>query len=249
MPNSTTFFCNVLSHTKMAILSVLPFEEGTLPIKYLGFPLFSTRLVYRDCKEVVERVQDRIGNWKNKFLSFAGHLQLVQYVISSMHVYWSSVFILPTRIILDIEQLMRGFLWCQGDMRRGKAKVSWEAICLPKHEGGLGIRSLKPFNVALIMPHVWSILTLKESLWVKWIHTHKLRDHNFWDCPFRGNMSWGWRKILQVRTIIRKFIWYKVGDGSSISPWFDNRCNSSPILLRLETSIGLVLICILSYPK
>ncbi|GKB42156.1 hypothetical protein Tco_0887098 [Tanacetum coccineum] len=53
----------------------------------------------------------------------------------SMHICWSSVFILPTRIILDNEQLMRGFLWCQGDMWRGKAKVSWEAICLPKHEG------------------------------------------------------------------------------------------------------------------
>ena len=80
---------------------------------------------------------------------------------------------------MDIEQLMRGFLWCQGDMRRGKAKVAWEDICLPKNEGSLGIRRLELFNVALITSHVWSILTLKESLWVKWIHTHKLHGRNF----------------------------------------------------------------------
>ncbi|PWA49565.1 RNA-directed DNA polymerase, eukaryota, Reverse transcriptase zinc-binding domain protein [Artemisia annua] len=56
---------------KLAILSVLPFEEGKLSVKYLEVPLVSTLLDYRDCKELVEKVQNRIGDWKNKFLSFA----------------------------------------------------------------------------------------------------------------------------------------------------------------------------------
>ncbi|GJS63450.1 hypothetical protein Tco_0678014 [Tanacetum coccineum] len=43
----------------------------------------------------------------------------------------ASVFILPSHLMLDLEQLMRGFLWCQGEMRKGKAKVAWEAVCLP----------------------------------------------------------------------------------------------------------------------
>ncbi|GKD12289.1 hypothetical protein Tco_1196696 [Tanacetum coccineum] len=115
-------------------------------------------------------------------------------------------------------------------MRRGKAKVAWEDICLPKDEGGLGIRRLDHFNVALISSHVWSILTRKESLWVKWIHTHKLRGHNFWDYPFRGNMTWGWHKILQIHPIIGKFIWCKIGNGSSISAWFDNWSMHSPLI-------------------
>nr|GEZ26762.1 hypothetical protein [Tanacetum cinerariifolium]GEZ26765.1 hypothetical protein [Tanacetum cinerariifolium] len=33
---------------------------------------------------------------------------------------------------------MRGFLWYQGDMKKGKAKVAWDSICKPKEEGGLG---------------------------------------------------------------------------------------------------------------
>ncbi|GJY96749.1 reverse transcriptase domain-containing protein [Tanacetum coccineum] len=37
----------------------------------------------------------------------------------------------------SIEQLMRGFLWCNGELKRGKAKVAWDIICLPKREGGL----------------------------------------------------------------------------------------------------------------
>ncbi|GJT22461.1 hypothetical protein Tco_0892398 [Tanacetum coccineum] len=99
---------------------------------------------------------------------------------------FEEVFILPSRIMCDLEQLMRGFLWCHGDMLRGKAKVAWEVACLPKKEGGLGVRRLDVFNKALIASHIWSILTSKESLWVKWIHGYKLRDRNFWDTLYRG---------------------------------------------------------------
>ncbi|GKB40686.1 hypothetical protein Tco_0885628, partial [Tanacetum coccineum] len=138
LPKSTAYFCNVLNHTKLAILHILPFEEGRLSVKYLGVPLVSSRLIFRDCKELIVKVQDR-----------------------GLCI---SVFILPTRVLLDIEQLMRGFLWCQGNMRKGKAKVSWEAVCLPKDEGGLGVRRLDHFNKALIVSHVWKLLSLKESL-------------------------------------------------------------------------------------
>ncbi|GJU49824.1 hypothetical protein Tco_1219379, partial [Tanacetum coccineum] len=146
LPKSTAYFCNVLNHIKLAILQILPFAEGHLPVKYLGVPLVSSRLVFRDCKELIEKVECRINDWKNKSLSIAGRLQLIQSVISSMNVYWASMFILPTRVLLDIEQLMRGFLWCQGILGRGKAKVAWEVVCLPKEEGGLGIKRLADFN-------------------------------------------------------------------------------------------------------
>ncbi|GJU10631.1 hypothetical protein Tco_1133027 [Tanacetum coccineum] len=122
LPKSIAYFCNVLTYIKLDILRILPFEEGKLPVKYLGIPLVPSRLIFRDCTELVEK--------------------LIRFVLASMHVYWASVFILPSRLMLDLEQLMRGFLWCQGDMRKGKAKVAWEVVCLPKKEGGLGIRRL-----------------------------------------------------------------------------------------------------------
>nr|GEX00235.1 hypothetical protein [Tanacetum cinerariifolium] len=71
---STAFFCNVASHVKSSILQMMPFEAGILPIKYLGVPLISSRLVYKDCKILLERVQNRISVWKNKSLSYAGKL-------------------------------------------------------------------------------------------------------------------------------------------------------------------------------
>ncbi|GKA09574.1 reverse transcriptase zinc-binding domain-containing protein [Tanacetum coccineum] len=167
-------------------------------------------------------------DWKNKFLSIAGRLQLIHSILGSMHIYWASVFILPTRVLLNIEQLMRQFLWCHGSSGKGKSKVAWEIVCLPKHEGGLGIRRLECFNSALMASHIWKLLTLKESLWVKWIHEYKLKGRNFWDFPMRGNMSWGWRKILKLRPIIRKFIWSKIGNGRNTSLWFDTWADFEP---------------------
>ncbi|GJR49738.1 sodium/hydrogen exchanger 6 [Tanacetum coccineum] len=74
-------------------------------------------------------VLDHVKNDILRLMPFErGRRQLVIAVLSSMHLYWASVFILPVGIIHDIEQLMCGFLWCQGEMERGKAKVSWDDI-------------------------------------------------------------------------------------------------------------------------
>ncbi|GJW86624.1 hypothetical protein Tco_0161964 [Tanacetum coccineum] len=223
LPKSTAYFCNVLNCTKSVILQILPFEEGRLPVKYLGVPLVSSRLIFRDCKELIEKVQARVDDWKNKSLSAAGRLQLIRSVLGSMHIYWASVFILPSRVLLDIEQIMRSFLW------KGRSKVAWEVVCLPKDEGGLGVRRLDFFNKALMVSHIWKLISNKESLWVKWIHEYKLKGRNFWDIPLRGKMSWGWRKILQLRPSIRDYMWYKLGNGSKASLWFDKWCVLSPL--------------------
>ena len=125
---------------------------------------------------------------------------------------------------------MCGFLWCQGEMKRGKAKVSWEDVCLPKYEGGLGVRKLETFNVALMSTHIWNLITHKESMWVRWIHSHKLKNRSFWEVPLLANVSWGWRKLLQLRNIIRPHVWFKLGNGKKASAWFDIWDETCPII-------------------
>ncbi|GJV35250.1 putative reverse transcriptase domain, reverse transcriptase zinc-binding domain protein [Tanacetum coccineum] len=115
IPKSTVFFCNVVNHVKLSILNVMPFSEGVLPVNYLGVPLISSRILNKDCKVLVEKARNRIRDWKNKSLSFAGRLQLCNSVILSMQVYWASVLAIPFGIIDDIQQLIRGFLWCNGE--------------------------------------------------------------------------------------------------------------------------------------
>ncbi|GJS76051.1 hypothetical protein Tco_0725932 [Tanacetum coccineum] len=42
-------------------------------------------------------------------------------------------------------------------------------------------------------------------------------------------MSWGWRKILQLRPLIRPFICYRLGVGNKSSLWFDRSSSLSPL--------------------
>jgi hypothetical protein len=57
--------------------------------------------------------------------------------LCSLQVFWTQVFVLPKKIIHLLEQKLNRFLWYGLDVK-AKAKVSWEKICVPKKEGGLG---------------------------------------------------------------------------------------------------------------
>ncbi|XP_022003043.1 uncharacterized protein LOC110900463 [Helianthus annuus] len=226
---STVFLCNVPPSVRQQILSVMPFQQGVLPVRYLGVPLITTKLNFKDCKILVDRLEHKITSWMNKSLSFAGRLQLINSVLSSMHIYWASVFIIPVRIIHDLEKRIRRFLWNAGTDGRVRAKVAWKDVCLPKKEGGLGIRSIADVNKALITNHIWSIITKRKSLWVNWLHSYKLKGKSFWDIPSRGSMSWGWRKILSIRELVRPHVWFSIRSGSQTNAWSDNWCECSPL--------------------
>ncbi|GJS45277.1 RNA-directed DNA polymerase, eukaryota, reverse transcriptase zinc-binding domain protein [Tanacetum coccineum] len=110
---------------------------------------------------------------------------------------------MPRYVSNEIEKLMKGIIWSQGELHRGKAKVKWEDVCGLKIQGGLGIKSLQCWNVALMSKHVWNIVSNKESLWVKWVNSYRLSDRrscmrNFWDVPVLNDVCWGWKKILDV---------------------------------------------------
>ena len=96
-----------------------------------------------------------------------------------MQVYWASVFILPKTVVKEINKLLKGFLWCQGEITKGKAKISWENICKPKDQGGLGIKDLQTWNEVLILKHLWNIAAKKDTTWVKWINVEKLKGKTY----------------------------------------------------------------------
>lgn len=51
---------------------------------------------------------------------------------------------------MDIKSLIRKFWWdCWGDQRKIHW-VSWEKLCLPKNEGGMGFQELNKFNDSLL---------------------------------------------------------------------------------------------------
>ncbi|GJY03500.1 reverse transcriptase domain, reverse transcriptase zinc-binding domain protein [Tanacetum coccineum] len=141
--------------------------------------MMTKKLSVKDCKGLIDRVRNRVNDWRNRVLSYAGRLQLIASVLASMQVFWSSVFLLPKTVIKDINKILRNFLWSHGDLTKGKAKIVWEHVCKPKDQSGLGIRDLQKWNEILLTKHLWNVAAKKDSLWVKWIHVEKLKGRSF----------------------------------------------------------------------
>ena len=60
--------------------------------------------------------------------------------------------------------MLKGFLWCKGELKRGKAKVAWKDVCRPKSQGGIGLRLVSDWNLALMIKNLWNIATVKKTL-------------------------------------------------------------------------------------
>nr|GEU36621.1 RNA-directed DNA polymerase, eukaryota, reverse transcriptase zinc-binding domain protein [Tanacetum cinerariifolium] len=202
-------------------------------MKYLGVPLITKTIGITECNQLVEKVKHKVNDWKNKVLSYAGRLQLIASVLASMHIYWASVFLIPKTIVKEIEKALKGFLWCQGELRRGAAKVAWKTICTPKSQGGLGIKRLGPWNEALLCKHLWNLIVKKDSLWVKWVNVIKLKDKNIWEVEIEENDCGTWKAILNLRSKIRSNVWKQIGDGKSTNVWFDKWCNEGPLCEKI----------------
>ncbi|GJY11524.1 protein LAZ1 [Tanacetum coccineum] len=237
IPKSTVYLCNVCNHVKVAILNIMSFAEGELPMKYLGVPLISTRLLNRDCKILVERVTNRIGDWKNKSLSFAGRLQLCRSVLSSMQVFWASILVIPKGIILDIQQQIREFLWCNGELKRGKAKSC--VADLVSNRGWAWPQSwlLKAPNLAII-PYP-NLVEARPDL-PQW------RDPNGKYSNFSVKCAW---EALRPRAQIWMYIHHFAGMEMVSSSFHDIVSYLLPTAHRRTTKsiIGRLLIAVASY--
>lgn len=173
----------------------------SLPVRYLGMPLTTKALTKQEYAPLIDMVRGRMLSWRNKYLSYAGRLQLIISVISSIVNFWSQAFILPKVSLDTIESMCSAFLWPGSPYQTHKAKVAWEDLCCPKDEGGLGIRKLRDSSKFFALSLIWRIFLNSASLWVSWIQQYLLRHNSFWDVREDGKGSWIWRKQLKLRPL------------------------------------------------
>ncbi|GKB12445.1 hypothetical protein Tco_0846368 [Tanacetum coccineum] len=64
---------------RQRILEIMPFKIGTLPVKYLGIPILTKKVGINDCKQLVDKVRNKIScgvkeNWEGVRLKLLGVL-------------------------------------------------------------------------------------------------------------------------------------------------------------------------------
>ena len=75
---------------------------------------------------------------------------LIKVVAQAIPTYTMSVFKLPDFLCDEMTSMVRKFWWDQKEGRNKMAWLSWEKMCTPKKDGGLGFRDQKSFNIALL---------------------------------------------------------------------------------------------------
>ena len=114
-----------------AVRDILDFPLGELPVRYLGVPLISSKMGASHCKPLVDCITFRATSWTAIFLSFVGRLQLIKSILCSIQSFWNGLFILPKKVIRQVEQVLRRFLWKGPQLGPGGAKVAWDDLTHP----------------------------------------------------------------------------------------------------------------------
>lgn len=176
------------------ILNILGFTKGELPIRYLGVPLNSKRLPVMQYYPLVDKMSGRIISRTSKFLSYSGRLQLIKTVLFSIQVYWSQIFVLPTRT---------NFLWGGGVEMKRKAPLAWDRVCWPRTAGGFNVLHIETWNKAAVCKLLWNLHTKKDKLWVRWVHIYYGKGRQLWEVEPQ-QASWILTKILKAKKYLQE---------------------------------------------
>src|SRR4051812_45561070 len=109
---------------------------------------------------------------------------------------------MPDKVVKEFTRIQSMFLWGGVEDKRKIHWVSWKVVTLPYLKGGLAIRDIADFNLALLNKWRWRILQGHISLWLDVL---KARYGDLSMIIFRGGDSykcssssfWG-RDILKV---------------------------------------------------
>ncbi|KAL2224771.1 UNVERIFIED_CONTAM: hypothetical protein Sindi_3055400 [Sesamum indicum] len=212
---------------KDQILTIMGFQEGQLPMRYLGLPLLSSRLSISDCQPLLLKIDARINGWEGISLSYAGPS------IGRLHSSYQ-------RLSLNkIEKRLRTFLW-KGTSTSGYAKVAWKDVCKPINEGGQGIKDIGILNRSLMAKKLCDVIRCdRTSIWVEWLKQTRLHNTSIWTINEKGG-SWGWRKLLRLRSSIRPMTEFLIGEGRSFYLWKDPWHHLGPLITRFPRGPSLL---------
>jgi len=148
---------DILQHTRYTLVISLG--------KYLGANIDPGRTTRGKFNHIIEKIQSRLSGWKHQCLSLAGRLTLSKSVLSSIPYYHMQYAKLPKTLCDEIEKIQRGFLWGDTNQIRKPHFINWEVCCLPKGDGGLGIRNQRKMNEIFLMKMLWNMINKPDDLW------------------------------------------------------------------------------------
>lgn len=142
---------NISNSLASSLANQLGCKLTALPITYLGVPLHWKTLRVSDWMPLVDKIENKLQTWKGSLLSLGGRVILLNSVLSSIPLYWLSIYKMPVTIKNIIDIIRKKILWAGCSSTKKKYHlISWRFVCLSKDQGGLGVMNLTRINIALL---------------------------------------------------------------------------------------------------
>lgn len=192
-----------------------------IPFVYLGLPVGGNPRRLSTWDPVVTKLRKRLSSWKGRHLSFGGRVCLIKSVLTALPLYFFSFFRVPKGVLRRCIQIMTSFIWGGPEEDKKICWVSWSRICRPKSEGGLGVRNLDSFNVALLSKWRWRMLHEHDQLWCK-VLLSKYGD------GMSSKASPWWKDLLKTCVGAPSGFWFennlswRIGEGNNTLFWEEN---------------------------
>ena len=135
----------------------------TTPFKYLGLLVGGSHKKGSFWGGVIKKLKSRLCRWKGRLLSLDKRICLIKFVLSSIPLFYMSLYKLSVVVLKEIERIQRQFLWGWRSEGMKIVWASWKKVCESREDKGLGIIDLKDFNLA--WKWIWHLGTDKGCFW------------------------------------------------------------------------------------
>ena len=168
-----------------------------LPFQYLGVEVGGNPKKKQFWESVVKKLEARLSSWKGRFLSMADRICLLKSVFTAIPLFYQSVFKAPVAVCNRISSIQRRFIWAWGRENNTISWVSWDNVCKPLQEGGLGIKEIRNFNSALLAKWKWRIMSDEGGKWKDILQSKYGTEEGRRQVGLKYQ-SWWWRDLTKV---------------------------------------------------
>ena len=131
-------------------------------------------------------------------------------------------------------------------VNRKIAWVAWNTICTSKEVGGLGVKRLNEFNIALLANWCWMCLVVRDSLWFKVLSSRYGEERGWLREGGRMGSAW-WREIVKIHEGIgvkggnwfEESISKRIGNGFNTYFWSDCWVGTTTFMERFRRLFDL----------
>ncbi|GKU94416.1 hypothetical protein SLEP1_g7914 [Rubroshorea leprosula] len=216
---------------------------GDIPFKYIGVPVGANPRKISTWAPVIECLRRKLSSWRCDSLSFGGRIILLKAVLSSIPVYYFSTLKAPKKVINLLSLIQRRFLWGGSEENNRISWVRWDSVYKSKDEGGLGVKNLGTFNVALLGKWRWRLLEEENALWRRVLEVkykvNRINERRGGEWDVHGS-SW-WKELWRLDTMgigsegwLSENIEKVVRDGSKTLFWHDKWVGPIPLNIRFN---------------